>query len=86
MKQPRNYFFASLGAALVAGLMAIPTESAGQATPDEQRAFAALVAEIAQQQAQIAENQKQIDEKLAIIAENLRVARIYVSRGGGKTK
>jgi len=36
------------------------------------------------QQATIADNQKQIDDKLAGIGEALRIARIYVSRGGGK--
>ena len=40
----------------------------------------ALVNEVVQQQALILNNQKLIDEKLAIIAENLRIARIYVSR------
>jgi hypothetical protein len=43
-------------------------------------AVAALLAEVIQQQAKLTENQKVIDEKLAIIAENLRIARIYVSR------
>jgi hypothetical protein len=43
-------------------------------------AIASLVAEVVEQQAKLAENQKVIDEKLAIIAENLRIARIYVSR------
>jgi len=48
--------------------------------PAEDPATAALAAEVLQQQVKIAENQKLIDEKLAIIAENLRIARIYVSR------
>lgn len=43
-------------------------------------AIIALSAEVLQQQAKLAENQKTIDEKLAVIAENLRIARIYVSR------
>lgn len=46
----------------------------------EDPALGALLAEVVQQQAKLAENQKLIDEKLAIIAENLRIARIYVSR------
>jgi hypothetical protein len=52
--------------------------------PVEDPATAALAVEVLQQQAKIVENQKLIDDKLAIIAENLRIARIYVSRGGGK--
>lgn len=46
----------------------------------EETALAALVAEVVQQQAKIVENQRLIDDKLAVIAENLRLARIYVSR------
>jgi organic hydroperoxide reductase OsmC/OhrA len=42
----------------------------------------ALVKEVQGQQKTIAENQGKIDEKLATIAEALRVARIYSSRGG----
>jgi len=34
------------------------------------------------QQRQIAENQANIDAKLASLAEAIRVARIYASRGG----
>lgn len=48
--------------------------------PAEDPATLTLAAEVLQQQVKIVENQKLIDEKLAIIAENLRVARIYVSR------
>ena len=46
----------------------------------EKAAVTTLVAEIIDQQAKMALNQKTIDEKLAVIAENLRIARIYVSR------
>jgi hypothetical protein len=49
----------------------------------DQVAIAKLVAEIAAQQAKIVENQRLIDANLATITENLRIARIYVSRGGG---
>jgi hypothetical protein len=52
----------------------------GAAAPAEDPATLALAAEVLQQQAKIVENQKLIDEKLAVIAENLRIARIYVSR------
>ena len=38
------------------------------------------------QQALIVESQTKIDEKIAVIAEDVRVARIFVARGGGKAK
>ena len=47
----------------------------------EDAALTALVGEVATQQAAIFENQTKIDAKLAIIAENVRLARIFVSRG-----
>lgn len=42
----------------------------------------ALVQEVQAQQKQIAANQVNIDEKLLTLAEAIRVARIYSSRGG----
>jgi hypothetical protein len=42
----------------------------------------ALVKEVQGQQKTIAENQGKIDEKLVTIAEAVRLARIYASRGG----
>ena len=45
-----------------------------------------LLQEVSQQQITIANNQAIIDEKLAAIDEDLRVARIYVSRAGGPKK
>lgn len=50
------------------------------AVANENAEVAALAAEIALQNTKLAENQKLIDEKLAAIAENLRVARIFISR------
>jgi hypothetical protein len=77
----------ALAAALVALALGItlPERSSGQAGNDE-AALAALVTEIAAQQAVITENQTKIDEKIAVIAEDVRVARIFVARGGGKAK
>ena len=42
------------------------------------------VGDLVDQQAQLAENQTKIDEQIADIAEKVRVARIYMSRAGGK--
>jgi hypothetical protein len=41
-----------------------------------------LLKEVQGQQALIADNQAKIDDKLATIAEAIRTARIYSSRGG----
>jgi len=41
----------------------------------------AVAKEVQGQQAAIAENQAKIDAKLAIVAEAIRVARIYSARG-----
>ncbi len=42
----------------------------------------ALLKEVQAQQIQIAENQAKIDAKLVALAEAIRIARIYSSRGG----
>jgi hypothetical protein len=51
------------------------------ANANDQQA-AALVKEIQAQQAQMAENQAAIEKKLATVAEAVRQARIYATRGG----
>jgi hypothetical protein len=63
-------------------LVAAPAADA----PSDQQAqqVLAVAREVKDQQAAIAENQAKIDAKLATIAEDLRVARIYSSRSGGK--
>jgi hypothetical protein len=76
-----------LGFALVAFAFAtslVPRSSLGQAGSDD-ALLSPLVEEIARQQATIVENQVQIDAKIAVIAENIRLARIFVSRGGGSS-
>jgi hypothetical protein len=47
----------------------------------EQQQVVALAKEVQGQQAAIADNQTKIDEKIAAIAEALRLARIYSTRG-----
>jgi len=49
-------------------------------------AVTSLIQEVQGQQATMADNQKQIDDKLTAISDSLRQARIYVTRGGGKTQ
>lgn len=79
-----------LGAAAGAGafLLALaPSDTRAQAaaTADDP-ALTPLLAELARQQTQIADNQTKIDDALAAVAEDLRVARIFAGRGGGKAK
>lgn len=61
-----------------------PTRSAAQ-TDTDSTAAGLLLQEVQTQQATLIENQKQIDAKLADIGEALRVARIFVKRGGRGT-
>lgn len=77
----------ALAAALVALVLGLtlPERSSGQAA-NESAAIAALITEIAAQQALITENQAKMDERIAVIAEDVRVARIFVARGGGKAR
>ncbi len=49
-------------------------------SPEQQLVLA--IKELEEQQAQIAENQAKIEVKLVTVAEALRIARIYASRGG----
>ena len=85
MNKPKSIMLWGAAAVAVIGALSFPASSSGQAAGDEQ-AIAQLVTEIAGQQTKILTNQQVIDQKVALIEENLRVSRIYVSRGGGKTK
>lgn len=60
------------------------TAPAAEAPDATQQQVLAVAKEIRAQQAAIAENQAKFDAKLEAIAEALRVARIFSSRGGGK--
>ncbi len=76
----RNFFPVALLAALVfAGALFAPTHSGGQTGEDI--AMTQILNDVTAQQASIADNQAKIDTKLASIAENLRLARIYAGRG-----
>jgi hypothetical protein len=81
MKTPKPFLPLGIGAALLFCALNSPQSSSGQAPGDEQ-AIAQIVAEIAAQQAKMEANQQVIDQKLAVIEENMRLARIFVSRGG----
>ncbi len=71
----RNVALACLTLALTARADAAePVNSQEQLLP--------VIKEIQAQQTAIAENQTKIDAKLVIVAEAVRIARIYSSRGG----
>jgi hypothetical protein len=63
-------------------LMSAPAAEAPSASQQQEQQVLAVAKEVQKQEAAIAQNQAKIDAKLATIAESLRVARIYSSRGG----
>jgi hypothetical protein len=68
---------------LLGGLVLLATSISAQSpVANEQEQVVAMLKEVQAQQLQIADNQAKIDEKLATLAEAIRVARIYGSRGG----
>ncbi len=83
MNKPKTLLLWGASAVAVIGALSFPASSSGQAAGDDQ-VIAQLVNEIAEQHNKIATNQQAIDLKVAAIAEQVRIARIYVSRGGGK--
>lgn len=66
------------------GVLALFAASLGAQSiaPEDQKRLEALIKEVQAQQIVIGENQARIDAKLATLAETIRVARIYSSRGG----
>ena len=66
------------------GALALFSTSIGAQSPavDDQKQLEALLKEVQAQQIQIADNQTKIDAKLVTLAEAIRIAKIYSSRGG----
>jgi hypothetical protein len=85
MKKP-PILLALTGAAALVGALLLPQPSSGQSADATDPAFVQLITEIAAQQTAIIENHAKLDEKIATITEDVRVARIFVGRGGGKAK
>jgi hypothetical protein len=75
-----------LPALVIAGLLAslgtTPAAEPSKESEREQAQIFALAKEVQAQQAAIAENQTKIDAKMVTVAEALRLAKIYASRGG----
>ena len=82
MKPPLRYMLGAAGAVLLLLLLA-PAPTQGD-TAAEVAATAALLDDLALQQTKLVENQAKMDEKIAQIAEEVRQARLFVARGGGK--
>ena len=59
----------------------LPFRAAPPTTATSAEQLAVLVQEIQVQNAQMAQNQTAIEAKLATLAESVRVARIYATRG-----
>jgi hypothetical protein len=87
MKQPITMFCACAAAVALGGILAQPTNGQ-QPAPANQEAIeiARLIGEIEQQQAQFTANQEAMENRMTAIAEELRLARIHATRGGGAGK
>ena len=87
MKKPKKTIILWGAAAVaVAGALCFPSPSSGQAAAAavDDPSIAQLVAEVAEQHNKIVANQQAIEVKVNGVTETLRLARIFVSRGGGK--
>jgi hypothetical protein len=82
--KPKRLAVSLFGCAVLAAVALLPRESIGQASEEAQ--IQQLMVDIIAQQAVMADNQNKIDEKVAAIAEEVRIARIYAARTGGKVK
>lgn len=79
----KSLLVVALAGAAIASALVAPPSSSGQAAVDDP-VLNLLVTDVTTQQATLVDNQTKIDAKLAAIGESLRLARIYVGRGGGK--
>jgi len=67
---------------IAAGAAVLLSADQSQGAADADAKTGALIREVQAQQKTLVENHARIDEKLAAVAEELRLARIFVSRGG----
>lgn len=81
--KPKSLAFTLAACALLAAAAFLPHQSAGQAGAEDAQTQQ-LLADITAQQAILADNQTKIDEKVAAVAEEIRVARIFAGRSGKK--
>ena len=79
---PMKFLPALIATCLLGLLVSSPAAEPSKENEREQQQVVALAKEVQAQQAMIAENQTKIDAKMTTIAEALRLAKIYSSRGG----
>jgi hypothetical protein len=84
--KPKSLALSLFGCVALGAVALLPRESSGQASAQDEALVQQALAEVAAQQTIIAENQIKIDEKVAEIVEEIRIARIYAGRTGGKAK
>ncbi len=78
----KQLFLPSVWIAILAGsLWWSPLQAAPPAAPGS----GTLISELTAQQALLVANQARIDKELAAIKEDLRLARLFSARSGGKT-
>jgi hypothetical protein len=82
----KSAFCTALAAVALFAVLAFPGLSSGQAGANADPLVNAILIEITAQQTVLAENQIKIDEKVAAIADDVRVGRIFAGRAGGKAK
>lgn len=78
----RFLFLILVGALAAISVIFSPTSTTAQVAAADDEGLKPVLAELQTQQTALADNQKKIDEKIAAIAEELRQARIFTSRGG----
>ena len=84
--KPKSMLYTAIASVALFAVLAFPRPSSGQADANEEQVVNRLLIEVSAQQSVIAENQAKIDEKVAAIAEEVRIGRIYAGRTGGKAK
>lgn len=80
MKAPFK-FLPGLAACLLLAVAALPPLTHGD-TPSDLQKTSALLDDLTAQQVKLVENQAKMDEKIALIAEEVRQARLFAARGG----
>ena len=84
--KPKSLALSLFSCIAIAAATLLPHESSGQAGAQEEALVQQTLADLAAQQTLLVENQVKIDEKVSLIAEEVRLARIYAGRAGGKVK
>jgi len=80
----KSTLWTALAAVALFAALAFPRPSSGQAGAGDDPLVNAILIEVTAQQAVIADNQTKIDDKVAAVAEEIRVGRIFAGRAGGK--